>query len=359
MPKWVDAGPLADDEPVGSWYEFAIGQDDAYNHGADDDHEYDIFYEYTSIVATGAGCGGQCGWLTIHEHNDTINGEIPTAFDTLNCQCVVTMQAVDIGNARTPRTLTISSHNNAPEGVDVVKCVYDGQSFSYDLNEGVTDKDGHDVEITVATNGVWVGLVYHGTTHEVYGTVDVPITGANDLVYTLTLNDQYGKTAATNPTVTIKAKNAIAQNPPNMAGRITTSTTSWYPLNSAISTYNIFGSQDPSATVTIEHLGPGTETLTETNTVGSHKILGAGGAISDGWHTFIYKYEDDCQNGTVKEHFCANTRPYLTGASIDQTLDIEQLYRAEGATLFDDWDNSDVLTYGTTTDWPDWIILDT
>ena len=85
VPKWVDAGPLTDDEPVGSWYEFAIADHDAYNHGVDDDHEYDIFYEYTSIVATGGGCAGQCGWLTIHEHNNTINGEIPTAFDTNNC----------------------------------------------------------------------------------------------------------------------------------------------------------------------------------------------------------------------------------------------------------------------------------
>ena len=122
----------------------------------------------------------------------------------------MTMQAVDMGNAKTPRTLTISSHNNAPEGENVVKCVYDGQDFSYDMNEGVTDKDGHDVEIQVTSNGVWVNLTYHATTHEVYGRVNVPITGANDLIYTLTLNDLYGKTGATNPTVTIKAKNAIA-----------------------------------------------------------------------------------------------------------------------------------------------------
>ena len=58
--------------------------------------------------------------------------------------------------------------------------------------------------MTATDNGVAIGLNFDAVTNEVIGTVAVPAGGSGDLVYTLTLDDQYGMTSVTNPTVTLK-----------------------------------------------------------------------------------------------------------------------------------------------------------
>ena len=136
-------------------------------------------------------------------------------------------------------------------------------------------------------------------------------------------------------------------------------TNSQYPLTNSIYTQNIFSSWDSSATVTIDHEGPAGSTLTVGNSAGPHKELGNNGVLEDGWHTFVFTFDDGCQTSKVVDTFCANTRPYLTGASIDATLDIEQLYEREASTLFVEYDDDDTLSYNTITNWPNWITLDT
>ena len=73
--------------------------DDAYNHGLDMTKEYEIKYEYMTKVVGGGCAAGSCDWLTFHDHNWTMNGVIPAAFDINSCSCVVTIDAVDIGEA--------------------------------------------------------------------------------------------------------------------------------------------------------------------------------------------------------------------------------------------------------------------
>ena len=129
-------------------------------------------------------------------------------------------------------------------------------------------------------------------------------------------------TAAAPPTVTLKPRENITPVDPNMAGLIGTSTTSVYPLSAAVDTQAIFGSTFAGATVTITPLGPGTNTLSQDPGVSDHKVLGATGEVSDGWHTFEFRYDDGCQNATIIQTFCANTAPYLTGTPINLELDI-------------------------------------
>ena len=83
-------------------------------------------------------------------------------------------------------------------------CVYDGQAFSYDTNEGLYDDEGHDLAIIATDNAVAIGVAFDITTLEVSGTVAVPANGVGDLIYTLALDDQYGMTSAADPTVTLK-----------------------------------------------------------------------------------------------------------------------------------------------------------
>ena len=176
--------------------------------------------------------------------------------------------------------------------------------------------------MTATDNGVAIGLNFDPTTNEVIGTVAVPAGGSGDLVYTLALDDQYGMTSVTDPTVTLKPRDNIAVGDPAMDTLIGTSTTSAYPLSAAIDTLAIFPTTFAGASVTITHLGPGTSTLSDDPQGGPHKTLGATGDISDGWHTFEFRYDDGCQNSTVIQTFCANTAPYLTGNVIALELDI-------------------------------------
>ena len=76
--------------PVGSFYQFAILDDDAFNHGLDKTKEYNISYEIDPIAIGACGLANACDWLVIHTHNFTVNGVIPMAFDTNNCECIVT-----------------------------------------------------------------------------------------------------------------------------------------------------------------------------------------------------------------------------------------------------------------------------
>ena len=140
-----------------------------------------------------------------------------------------------------------------------------------------------------------------------------------------------------------------------MEGLLGTSTTSAYPLTAGIDTLNVFGSNFNGATVSITPKGPGTNTLTTAASTGPHYLFGAAGTVSDGWHTFEFRYDDGCQNATIVQTFCANTAPYLTGVNIDQTLDIDQLYEADASDLFGDYDVTDTLTFSTTAAWPTWM----
>ena len=83
-------------------------------------------------------------------------------------------------------------------------CVYDGQAFSYDTNEGLYDDEGHDIAITVTEMGTAIGLAFDAITLEIAGTVAVPANGVGDYTYTLALDDQYGMTSVVDPTVTLK-----------------------------------------------------------------------------------------------------------------------------------------------------------
>ena len=120
---------------MGSFYQFAILEDDAFNHGLDKTKEYQITYEIDPIAIGGCALANACDWLTIRTHNFTVNGVIPMAFDTNNCECIVTQWAIDEGGAKRSRTLTITSYNTPPYGNDAEICVFDGQPFSYDVNE--------------------------------------------------------------------------------------------------------------------------------------------------------------------------------------------------------------------------------
>ena len=140
-----------------------------------------------------------------------------------------------------------------------------------------------------------------------------------------------------------------------MEGEVDTPVGSQYGLVNPIDTETIFTSLFTTASVTVTHLGPGTSTLSETNGNGPHKIIGATGTMSDGWHTFEFKYDDGCQNINMIQKFCCNAAPYLSGNNIDQILDIEQLYEANAVDLFTDDDLTDTLTYSTTAAWPTWI----
>ena len=68
------------DEPVGTFIEYVIEEDDAYNYGEFGDQDYNMTYTM-AVTGAGGGCAtADCDWLDIYEFNDTISGVIPQAF---------------------------------------------------------------------------------------------------------------------------------------------------------------------------------------------------------------------------------------------------------------------------------------